>query len=378
MVEPRRPKSEQALKNTMMDMFPAWGAMVTIDLLMIAATLALATFCFLQRERILAAGAGTGVLLLLSGFVAVVLLYAYDLATMTILPSILGEKAAMQEMMRLHLGYSWYVHVIALLLIVAGLVLCVRAIALQLKEIESARIEAENANRAKSAFLASMSHELRTPLNAIIGFSEIMSSDQLAKKPERVREYAGDINASGRHLYSLVDDLLDLSRIEAGRLTLEFERVDLAKVVDDVLRMLQQQVAYDGVNVSVDLPADLPPLAADRRSMHQVVMNLVTNALKHTPEGGDIVITASDENGDVKVTISDTGEGIAPADLERIFEPYYEGGLVASDNHKSHGLGLAITERLVKAHRGNIRLDSTPGQGTTAEVSLPQHQKIDC
>jgi len=240
------------------------------------------------------------------------------------------------------------------------------------EELDIARKEAEAANSAKSHLLANVSHELRTPLNAILGFSEILAGEMLGPLGERYRDYAKDIHDSGLHLLSIIDDLLDLSKIEAGRLNLSEDIVDVVELFDTVSRFVRERASSAGLTMSIDLPADMPALKADRRAMRQVLLNLLSNSLKFTPAGGHIALEAIREPcGGIGFRVRDNGIGIAAGDIHRAMEPF---GLINSSLSRRHtgtGLGLPITRALVELHRGRFELTSEPGVGTTATVYLP-------
>ena len=240
------------------------------------------------------------------------------------------------------------------------------------EELDIARKEAEAANSAKSHLLANVSHELRTPLNAILGFSEILAGEMLGPLGERYRDYAKDIHDSGLHLLSIIDDLLDLSKIEAGRLNLSEDIVDVVELFDTVSRFVRERASSAGLTMSIDMPADMPAVKADRRAMRQVLLNLLSNSVKFTPAGGHIALEAIREPcGDIGFRVRDNGIGIAAGDIPRALEPF---GLVNSSLSRRYtgtGLGLPITRALVELHRGRFELTSEPGVGTTATVYLP-------
>ncbi|HEX3066155.1 MAG TPA: PAS domain-containing sensor histidine kinase [Dongiaceae bacterium] len=240
------------------------------------------------------------------------------------------------------------------------------------EELDIARKEAEAANSAKSHLLANVSHELRTPLNAILGFSEILAGEMLGPLGERYRDYAKDIHDSGLHLLSIIDDLLDLSKIEAGRLNLSEDIVDVVELFDTVSRFVRERASSAGLTMSIDLPADMPALKANRRAMRQVLLNLLSNSVKFTPAGGHIALEAIREPcGGIGFRVRDNGIGIAAGDIHRAMEPF---GLINSSLSRRHtgtGLGLPITRALVELHRGRFELTSEPGVGTTATVYLP-------
>ncbi len=240
------------------------------------------------------------------------------------------------------------------------------------EELDIARKEAEAANKAKSQLLANVSHELRTPLNAILGFSEILAGEMLGPVGERYRDYAKDIHDSGLHLLSIIDDLLDLSKIEAGRLNLTEDIVDVVELFDTVSRFVRERASSAGLTLSIDLPANMPPVKGDRRALRQVLLNLLSNSVKFTPAGGHIVLEGMREPcGGIGFRVRDTGIGIAAGDIPRALEPF---GLIDSSLSRRYtgtGLGLPITRALVELHSGRFELTSEPGVGTTATVYLP-------
>jgi two-component system cell cycle sensor histidine kinase PleC len=242
------------------------------------------------------------------------------------------------------------------------------------RKYEVAMTRAEAANQAKSEFLANMSHELRTPLNAINGFSEIMAGELFGPLGDaKYKGYAGDILKSGQHLLSLINDILDMAKIEAGKLTLHYEQVSLKEVVDDAARLMRGKIQEAGLKLLVDA-AEIPDIEADHRGLKQVVLNLISNAVKFTPEGGDIVVTLSRLDDDrVRVAVTDTGIGIAPEDLARLARPFEQVEGQHSKTTQGTGLGLALTKSLIELHGGQLMMESEPGQGTTVSFELPIH-----
>jgi two-component system cell cycle sensor histidine kinase PleC len=240
------------------------------------------------------------------------------------------------------------------------------------RKYEIAMTRAEAANQAKSEFLANMSHELRTPLNAINGFSEIMAGEMFGPLGDaRYKGYAADILKSGQHLLSLINDILDMAKIEAGKLTLHYEAVSLKEIVDDATRLMRGRIEEAGLKLLVDAP-DLPTIEADHRGLKQVVLNLLSNAVKFTPEGGDIVVALSREDDDrVRVAVTDTGIGIAAEDLGRLARPFEQVEGQHSKTTQGTGLGLALTKSLIELHGGTLTLESEPGRGTTVSFDLP-------
>ncbi|WP_193172769.1 PAS domain-containing sensor histidine kinase [Nisaea nitritireducens] len=233
--------------------------------------------------------------------------------------------------------------------------------------------EADHANRAKSAFLANMSHELRTPLNAIIGFSEILTDQLFGKmQNDRYLEYAKDINDTGQHLLTVLNDLLDISRIEAGFLTLDENVIDVQRMMRSCARMLNEKISAAQLTLSLDIPEDFPAFLGDETRLRQVVINLLTNAVKFTPSGGKISVSVNTvDDGGLEITVEDTGVGISAKDLERVMEPFQQAEQDLSRRYGGVGLGLSLARNLTELHDGTIKLESEPGVGTLVRVHLP-------
>ena len=239
------------------------------------------------------------------------------------------------------------------------------------EELTSAKKAAENASSQKSDFLAKMSHEIRTPLNAIIGFSEVMMEERFGPVGnERYKEYLRDIHVSGTHIMSLVNDLLDLSKIEAGKLELTFEAVGLNDVVRECAALMQPQANRERIIIRTSLSSSLPPVVADNRSLRQIVLNLLSNAVKFNSAGGQVIIsTLYEETGEVVLRVRDTGQGMAEGDIVKAMEPFRQ--LTTSRIGGGTGLGLPLTKALVEANRAAFQIDSTPGQGTMIQITFP-------
>ncbi|CAK0777852.1 two-component system, cell cycle sensor histidine kinase PleC [uncultured Gammaproteobacteria bacterium] len=236
----------------------------------------------------------------------------------------------------------------------------------------AAKSQAELANRSKGEFLANMSHELRTPLNAIIGFSEILAMEMFGPLSPRYVEYASTIFDSGQHLLGIINDLLDMSRIDAGMFELSEEPVDVVAVVSSCLSMVKARADNVGVELVSEVGVSLPYLVADRRAVMQILLNLLSNAIKFTPRGGRVMVVAAKlESGELTLSVSDTGIGIAGEVLPHIFEPFQQADSRLSRKHEGTGLGLSISKNLMELHGGALDLASEPGQGTTATMRFP-------
>ncbi len=237
--------------------------------------------------------------------------------------------------------------------------------------LREALAAADRANAAKSAFLAAMSHELRTPLNAIIGFSEIIASNMLgAGGAARYREYARDITESGHHLLAIINDLLDMVKIEAGKLELHLEDVAPEAVIEEVLRMLRGRISEAKLDCQLALAPDLAPVRADRRIVKQVLVNLLTNAIKFTPPGGKITIAAQRQNGHVALSVADTGIGMTADEVAQAAEPFYQADRSLARRFGGTGLGLTLVKAFVEQHGGRFAIASEPDAGTTIAVTF--------
>ena len=247
------------------------------------------------------------------------------------------------------------------------------------RQLIAARDEAECASRAKSHFLASMSHELRTPLNAIIGFSEILKTEAFGPVgTPRYAEYAGDIFASGQHLLSLVNDILDLSKIEAGVEHLKTNnQIDLVAKIRAVHRAMSVIADRQGVQLVARLPAESVPILANKRMMTQVLMNLISNAIKFSQTGGTVTVSLKHcENRDVVIEVADTGLGMTEQEAELALQPFSQIDSHHSRKHEGTGLGLPLTKAMVELHGGRLSIASKPGSGTTVRITIPNMRVV--
>ena len=244
------------------------------------------------------------------------------------------------------------------------------------QELRNAKVAAEEASGAKSDFLAKMSHELRTPLNAVIGFSDTMRMELLGPiQIPRYKEYLNDIYESGNYLLSLVNDLLDLSKIEASQMKLAERTVGLAELIDSCRRMVEQRAEAHSIRLTFAVPSDPPVVRADENALKKIVINILANAVKFTPAGGAVTVRCdTDDTGEVVISVADTGNGIAKADLERVMQPFIQ--LQTGAENSGTGLGLPIAKALAELHGGSLDLASTVGVGTTVTLRLPAERRI--
>ena len=237
-------------------------------------------------------------------------------------------------------------------------------------ELQRLYRELETASRHKSEFLANMSHELRTPLNAIIGFSQVLREGISGDVNAKQAEYLDDILTSGNHLLALINDVLDLSKVEAGQVQLELAPFSIHDALERGVSMVREQATRDGVQVTLHTNGGLDSVTGDERRIRQVIFNLLSNAVKFTPRGGLVDIAATQSSGEVRVSVADTGPGIAAEDLDRIFQEFQQTEEGAR-HHEGTGLGLALSKRFVEMHGGRIWCDSEVGRGSTFVFSLP-------
>ena len=238
-------------------------------------------------------------------------------------------------------------------------------------ELDDKTRQLEIANRHKSEFLANMSHELRTPLNAVIGFSEVLLERMFGEVNPKQEEYLNDILSSGKHLLSLINDILDLSKIEAGRMELEAQAFDLPSALDNALTLIRERAARHSIGLEVHVDPAIGEVVADERKVKQVLLNLLSNAVKFTPEGGKITMSAALNGEAVAVSVADTGIGIAAGDQEAVFEEFRQVGDDYARKREGTGLGLALARRLVELHGGTLSLESELGKGSTFTFTIP-------
>ena len=247
------------------------------------------------------------------------------------------------------------------------------------KSLIRAKTEADEVNRSKSEFIAHMSHELRTPLNSIIGFSEIIKNEMFGKiGNEKYKDYAFDINNSGAHLLSLINDILDVSKIEAGAVTLSDDIFDPRTPLNESIRMLKNRAHNAGIQITSEVSDECPNLKADELRVKQMILNLLTNSIKFTPKGGKVQILVHGHlNAGLEIEVTDNGVGIAADDLERVMQPYGQAGHDAAVRvEESTGLGLPLINMLIELHGGTMKLTSAKGEGTQIILRFPKTRVV--
>jgi signal transduction histidine kinase len=249
----------------------------------------------------------------------------------------------------------------------------IAALKAELAEAQHARQDAVDTARLRKDFLTATSHELRTPLNAILGFSEILSGEMFGPiENERYREYARNIHQSGVHVLSLVNDLLDLSKLDAGKLELCVEPVQVLKVIIDCVRSVEPQATRNQVGISIQVYDGIDQLCVDSKRLYQMLLNLLSNALKFTPAGGEITIEVFRRGSNIAISVSDTGIGIRAEDIPKVLEPFGQVESLMSQKHKGTGLGLPLTKELAELHGGSLTMESNVDAGTTVTITLPR------
>jgi signal transduction histidine kinase len=246
-----------------------------------------------------------------------------------------------------------------------------------LKKVEDTNLLLEQADRAKTHFLSSMSHELRTPLNAILGFSDLLYGQHFGNLNDKQIKYVNQIDDSGKHLLSLISDLLDVSRIDAGAMELDLGNVSPSEFINATVSMMSNQFKGKKIRVKTSIEPTLPVVTADLRKCKQILINLLSNALKYTPEGGQVEIRAArGVDSQARIEVSDTGIGIEADELDKIFSEFYQADSVRDGKLGGTGIGLALTRRLVELHGGEIGVESEPGKGSTFWFTLPLKKGI--
>ena len=239
------------------------------------------------------------------------------------------------------------------------------------REIEDKNRQLEIASKHKSEFLANMSHELRTPLNAIIGFSEVLAEEMFGDLNEKQAEYANDIHGSGKHLLSLINDILDLAKVEAGRMELNLSDYNLPVAIDNAMTLVRERALTHGLSLKSEIDPAVGDLRGDERKVKQILLNLLSNAVKFTPAGGTVTVLAHHVEGFAQIAVRDTGVGIAPEDQAAVFEEFKQVGTDVTKKGEGTGLGLALTQRFVELHGGRLWLESKLGEGSTFTFTLP-------
>jgi signal transduction histidine kinase len=358
--------------------------MTAIDLAVIIGGACVAVLIFRYRSVFRSPNRTSHLLLIAIGALIISAFYLADLFVMWVLPHLFGMKDSMALMTALHLNVSWIAIMIGFGAVTAGLILTVRRVARLVEELETKeqqlvrRIDeaematraAEIANNSKSEFLANMSHELRTPLNAIIGFSKTMHQQTFGPVGnQRYIDYSGDISHAGRHLLDIINDILDLSKIESGRFELRRETVSIPEIVGDSVRLVQKDALDKNVALKVELADNNIQLYADRRVLKQILINILSNGIKFTPDGGEVKISAARlSDGGCILEIQDTGIGIPAGQIPLALLPFEQIGSAPTQNASGTGLGLPLSKSLVELHDGTFDIDSAEGTGTTVRL----------
>lgn len=246
-----------------------------------------------------------------------------------------------------------------------------KRVAERTEELQKANIALEKANRLKSEFLATMSHELRTPLNAIIGFAEVLRDEVTGQLSSEQKEYLCDIHSSGQQLLNMINNILDLSKIEAGRLELSLEKFHIIEAIREILNMVSESSGKKSIRIYTHIHKDVPPIIADKGKFKQIMFNLLSNAVKFTPENGKVIIHGHRTNQQVQISVTDTGIGIKPEDMDKVFEAFRQIDASYTRRYEGAGLGLALTKRLIELHGGKIGVESVYGKGSSFIFTLP-------
>ena len=346
-------------------------------------------------------GYGTGAVIMVCAFSAVITWFAVTSAPPVMLPSMLIfmviHTLNIYNILRLrfpaavaggwlsaaiYLGYLGYAQiltgwglwqsVVALTLAnVFGMLAAYQLDLFARREFVALRLLAD-ASRHKSEFLANMSHELRTPLNAILGFSEVLVEKMFGEVNEKQLDYLKDIHSAGQHLLSLINDILDLSKIEAGKMELQPSDFDLPAALQTAVTLVKERAQSHGIQLNLEIAPELGTIHADERKFKQIMLNLLSNAVKFTPDGGTVAVTAKANDTMVEVSVTDSGAGIAPEDHGAVFEEFRQVGQDAGRKAEGTGLGLPLTKRFVELHGGKIHLESVLGKGSTFTFTIPQ------
>jgi len=341
-----------------------------------------------------------GFKLLLAGLSAFTIFYLADMLVNVVFPVFFNQAPKSGPALYAHLLVSWLGNVIGVMWMAIGFLLTVKAVMTLVGELESSkkvlskeldeqRTEALRlrdvtqralaASRAKSEQLANVSHELRTPLNSIIGFAELLQKQTFGPLGhEKYREYSTDIRVAGRHLLGLINDILDLSKIESGHMELQEETLDLEAVIAEANDLIREKANELGIAVEQYIPAGMPWLHADERRVKQIILNLLSNGVKFTPYGGRVTIKAwcSPAGGHV-VQIMDTGIGMEPENIPKALAPFGQLPSELGKGHHGTGLGLPLSKSLMEMHGGSLNIESQPGQGTTVTLRFPTHRIVD-
>ena len=286
----------------------------------------------------------------------------------------IGGPSALAGQVETALGQQRLIRFLLALMLMLGSVAVADTAGRNLRLNETLRAtsrELERASRAKSEFLANMSHELRTPLNAIIGFSDVLGQQMFGELNAKQEEYLSDISSSGKHLLDLVNQILDLSKVEAGRMDLEPSTFAPGETIRASLAFVRARALAHRIELVAEIPADLPVVTADERKIRQVLLNLLSNAVKFTPDEGRVVVRARAADGNLEIAVADSGIGISAEDRSAVFEEFRQVGGASERSHEGTGLGLTLAKRFIELHGGRIWLESAVGKGSTFTFAIP-------